>query len=156
MDKSALTPTERKVAIQIQTLDFMHTLASSFSYRAQIAVRYRLTVDLGGGTHAGRLSMLFGRVAAGQHLSNLLLAPLVGSLSDTFGRLPFRYLEVVAYSLFYLHLTITADVVSYQLGFFLLTGVLSAGSKTVQQAALDDMFGSRRDRQRARWGHAAR
>jgi hypothetical protein len=50
--------------------------------------------------------MLTGRISSAVGLSSLFLSPMVGSLADTFGRLPFQYISAlgtVIWQLYVMH-----------------------------------------------------
>jgi MFS family permease len=111
---------------------------------AQAATLSRKLELVGG--DIGRYAAATATVQSAISACQLMLSPSVGSLSDALGRRPLMLVagcSGVAWHLFLSHASACSSIERYMAGAILCMGVCSAGSMSVRQASLDDVFGSR-------------
>ena len=133
-----LQPYERRVAHQQRSLLVLAALSNGLIAAATMQVKCDLIAF-----DAGKLATSTGQLVALINLGNLLLGPVIGGLSDRFGRLPFMWLPVVGRLWWGFKMFSVSSIERYQEIGALAFGVCGAGAFSVQQSALDDVFGSR-------------
>eukprot|EP01048_Picozoa_sp_COSAG05_P020507 COSAG05_NODE_3499_length_2026_cov_1.255838_1_plen_422_part_00 len=130
-----LTRNQRRAALQLQALDTLSAFSHALVFPASLAIRLRL---LGG--EANKLALLSAEINSSISFFILLLSPVVGTLSDSFGRLPFRYASALAQVLWPLSMSFVSSVRMYQANSIFVFGIMSAGGVAVREAVLDDTF----------------
>jgi DHA1 family tetracycline resistance protein-like MFS transporter len=133
-----LTPEERRVVLQQRALSVLAALASGIGAAASMQIKLGL-VDY----DVGKMATSTGQLISLISLGNLVLGPIVAGMSDSFGRLPFMAVSVLARLWWDSKLFSVQSIERYQEFGVLAFGVLSAGAGSVHQAALDDMFAHR-------------
>ena len=126
-------------------------LFSSLNFNVSSAAAMDMYMRHSGGS-ATAMALHYGTVQSSINLCNMFLAPVVGCLSDTFGRKPFMALGRLGWTLWWLILA-NSDRLSAAfsitplrlrlLGEVLCWGVIQAGTWSVYTAASADYFGTR-------------
>ena len=138
MPSAVLTPFEKRVVLQQRTLAILSTLAGGIGAAASMQVKLGL-VD----HNVGKMATATGQLISMISGCNLVLGPVVAALSDRFGRLPCMYLSILARLGWSINLLSITSIERYQEAGVLAFGLAGAGASSVQQAALDDLFGLR-------------
>jgi len=133
-----MTPHESRMVQQQRSLLVIATLSNGLIAAASMQVKLGLV-----GLDMGKMATSTGQLVALVNLGNLFLGPVVGGLSDRFGRLPFMWLPVLGRLWWGVKMMSVQSIERYQEIGALAFGVFSAGAYSIQQAALDDLFGSR-------------
>jgi hypothetical protein len=142
-----LGPAEASVVTKIRWCQVLRGLLTNINKPAMLAQFLVLCKG-----DAALMAAEMGRTQAAVNLSWLLLAPGVSSLSDAIGRPLLSGLRPIGLGLFNLvllglePLSATLSLSPLTLRFLaesLLVGVLGAGGRDVQSAAMSDLFGSR-------------
>lgn len=133
-----LTPEERRVVFQQRALSVLGALASGIGSAASMQIKLGL-VDY----DVGKMATSTGQLISMISLGNLVLGPIIAGMSDRFGRLPFMGVSVLARLWWGTKLFTVQSIERYQEFGVLAFGILGAGSGSVHQAALDDLFAHR-------------
>ena len=136
-----LTPTERRYVLMSRCGAVLLRCGFALGSTATLSRKLEL---VGGNIRA--YAAATANVQSAISASQLLLAPTVGALSDSLGRRPLQLASSIAMMFWHLFLAnrrLCNSIFRYQAFGVLCMGVCSAGSMTVRQAALADLFGSR-------------
>jgi hypothetical protein len=138
---SSLTAKERRYVLVSRCSSVLTSVGFALGSAATLARKLELV-----GGHIGQYASATATVQSGISAMQLLLGPSVASLSDTVGRRPLQLTSSIAMMLWHLFLAnrrICSSIFRYQAFAVFCMGICSAGSLSVKQAALDDLFGSR-------------
>lgn len=137
---SDLTKEEWAVVMQHHASTIIMTLQHQLASTATLMNKMEL-VDYNIGRSATLTASIISSISALQ----LVLGPMVGSLSDRFGRKPLMFTSTfgqIIWNIFNAS-SLCSSPDRYAYAAALCHGVLSAGSMTVRGASLDDEFGNR-------------
>eukprot|EP01048_Picozoa_sp_COSAG05_P017794 COSAG05_NODE_2492_length_2992_cov_2.006913_1_plen_493_part_00 len=95
------------------------------------------------GNDTGVMAIHAGVVRSMKNVVNVVMSPIVGALSDSFGRKPMMLYGRVGWVLIWLALPSVTSLRQWLLVEIMFTGFLRAGDNASQQAAMADLFGTR-------------
>jgi MFS family permease len=132
----SLSARDRRVVLELRARGMLSTTAYGLAATAILYKKLHLF-----GHDYGQMALAAGQVSSMVSLGNLCLGPIIGSLSDRFGRKALMAMPVVGQLLYFFSMATVKSVERYQELAVLSLGVLSAGS--VGSSALDDVFSTR-------------
>jgi MFS family permease len=133
-----VTPQERRFVYNIRYTNILRAWVHTASL---VAYNQKYLVMCGGDT--GVMAMHAGVVRSCKSVVNVLMSPIVGGLSDSFGRKPMMLYGRFGWVMIWLVLPRVRSLRQWLWVEIIFTGFLRAGDNASQQAALADLFGTR-------------
>ena len=133
-----VTPQERRFVYSIRYTNILRAWVHT-----ACLVAYNQKYLLLCGHDTGVMAIHAGLVRSLKSVVNVLMSPVVGALSDSFGRKPVMLYGRVGWVLIWLALPNVASLRQWLCAEIIFTGVLRAGDNASQQAAMADLFGTR-------------
>ena len=132
------TGEERRFVYQIMVINVLRGWVATVCL---IAYNRKYLAICGGDT--GTMALHMGLIRSCKNVINVFMSPIVGGLSDQYGRIPAMAFGRVGWVLIWLWLPRVTTLRSWFAAEIICTGILRGGDNASQSAAISDYFGMR-------------
>ena len=95
------------------------------------------------GGNTGTMALHLGLIRSTKNVINVVMSPIVGGLSDTYGRIPAMAFGRLGWVMIWLWLPRVTTLRGWFVAEIVCTGILRGGDNASQSAAIADLFGMR-------------